>query len=142
MTMPTADLALPMLGMMVLTLLVWLYMFVQRVGFAQSNKLDIEQFKTPADVQALVPADVSGASNNFKNLFELPVIFYAVCLYLTVTMQVDSVYANCAWAFLVLRCLHSLIHCSYNRVAHRFGIYLLSSIVLWVMVVRAFLAAL
>jgi hypothetical protein len=142
MTMPTADLALPMLGMMVLTLLVWLYMFVQRVGFAQSNKLDIEQFKTPADVQALVPADVSGASNNFKNLFELPVIFYAVCLYLTVTMQVDSVYTNCAWAFLVLRCLHSLIHCSYNRVAHRFGIYLLSSIVLWVMVVRAFLAAL
>ena len=142
MTMPTADLALPILGMMVLTLLVWLYMFVQRVGFAQSNKLDIEQFKTPADVQALVPADVSGASNNFKNLFELPVIFYAVCLYLTVTMQVDSVYANCAWAFLVLRCLHSLIHCSYNRVAHRFGIYLLSSIVLWVMVVRAFLAAL
>ena len=42
MTMPTADLALRMLGMMVLTLLVWLYMFVQRVGFAQSNKLDIE----------------------------------------------------------------------------------------------------
>ena len=142
MTMPTADLALPMLGMMVLTLLVWLYMFVQRVGFAQSNKLDIEQFKTPADVQALVPADVSGASNNFKNLFELPVIFYAVCLYLTVTMQVDSVYTNCAWAFLVLRCLHSLIHCSYNRVAHRFGVYILSALVLWAMVVRAFLAAL
>ncbi len=83
MNMPTAALALPMLGMMVLTLLVWVYMFIQRVGFARSHKIDIEQFKTPADVQALVPADVSGASNNFKNLFELPVIFYAVCIYLT-----------------------------------------------------------
>jgi len=141
MTMPTADLALPMLGMMILTLLVWLYMFVQRVGFARGNKIDIEQFKTPADVQALVPPDASGASNNFKNLFELPVIFYALCLYLTVTGQVDSVYTNCAWAFLVLRVVHSLIHCSYNRVAHRFGIYLLSAIALWVMVVRALLAA-
>jgi len=142
MDMQTADLALPMLGMMVLTLLVWVYMFVQRVGFAQSNKLDIEQFKTPADVQILVPADISGASNNFKNLFELPVIFYAVCLYLMASGQVDSFYANCAWAFLLLRCLHSLIHCSYNRVAHRFGVYILSALVLWVMVVRTFMAAL
>ncbi len=141
MNMPTAELALPMLGMMILTLLVWLHMFVQRVSFAQGNKIDIEQFKTPADVQALVPANASGASNNFKNLFELPVIFYAVCLYLTVTLQVDSVYTNCAWVFLGLRVLHSLIHCSYNKVAHRFGVYILSAIALWVMVVRAFLAA-
>ena len=141
MTMATTELALPMLGMMLLTLLVWLYMFVTRVGFAQKNKLDIEQFKTPADVQALIPGDESAPSNNFKNLFELPVIFYVLCLYLTVTSQVDGFYLNCAWAFLVLRVLHSLIHCSYNRVAHRFAVYILSSIVLWVMVVRALLAA-
>jgi len=141
MEMPT-DLALPVLGMMLLTLLVWVVMFIQRVSFAQSNRLDIEQFKTPADVQTLVPAEVSGASNNFKNLFELPVIFYGLCLYLIVSGQVDSFYTNCAWAFLALRCLHSLIHCSYNRVAHRFGVYILSSLVLWIMVVRAFLAAL
>ena len=142
MTMPTTELALPMLAMMALTLLVWLYMFVVRVGFAQKNKLDIEQFKTPADVQALIPGDESASSNNFKNLFELPVVFYALCLYLTVTLQVDSLYVNCAWAFVVLRVLHSLIHCSYNKVAHRFAVYILSSIALWVMVVRAFLTAL
>jgi len=139
--MPSTELALPMLGMMVLTLLVWLYMFIQRVGFAQANKVDIEQFKTPADVQALVPDDASGASHNLKNLFELPVIFYALCLYLTVTLQVDGFYSNCAWAFLALRLVHSIIHCTYNRVAHRFAIYMLSSIALWIMVVRAFLAA-
>ena len=141
MTMPTTELALPMLAMMALTLLVWLYMFVVRVGFAQKNKLDIEQFKTPADVQALIPGDESASSNNFKNLFELPVVFYALCLYLTVTLQVYSFYINCAWAFVVLRAVHSLIHCSYNKVAHRFAVYILSSIALWVMVVRAFLSA-
>ena len=141
MTMVTTELALPMLGMMLLTLLVWLTMFVTRVGFARKHKLDIEQFKTPADVQALIPGDESAASNNFKNLFELPVIFYALCLYLMLTAQVDGFYVNCAWAFLVLRALHSLIHCSYNRVAHRFAVYILSSVALWVMVVRALLAA-
>tara|TARA_R110001599_G_scaffold353463_1_gene593030 strand:+ start:75780 stop:76202 length:423 start_codon:yes stop_codon:yes gene_type:complete len=140
--MPSVDLALPMLGMMILTLLVWVSMFIQRVSFARDNKIDIEDFKTPADVQALMPGDESAASNNFKNLFELPVIFYAICIYLIVTLQVDSLYVNCAWAFLVLRVLHSFVHCSYNKVAHRFALYLLSGIALWIMVVRAFLAAL
>jgi hypothetical protein len=140
MTGVTAGLALPMLGMMLLTLFVWVYMFIQRVRFAQSHRIDIEKFKTPADVQALIPGDDSSASNNFKNLFELPVIFYAVCIYLMAAQQVDSFYVNCAWAFLALRTVHSLIHCSYNRVAHRFAVYLLSAIALWLMVVRAFLA--
>lgn len=142
MTMPSVDLALPMLGMMILTLLVWVSMFIQRVSFARSNNIDIEDFKTPADVQALMPGDESAAGNNFKNLFELPVIFYAICIYLIVTLQVDSLYMNCAWAFLVLRVLHSFVHCSYNRVAHRFALYILSGIALWIMVVRAFLAVL
>jgi hypothetical protein len=142
MNMPSAELAQPMLGMMVLTLLVWVFMFIRRIGYAQSNKIDIEDLKTPADMQALIPGAESAPGNNLKNLFELPILFYAICLYLTVTLQVDSLYVNCAWAFLVLRVLHSLIHCTYNRVAHRFAVYMLSGIALWIMVVRAFLAAL
>lgn len=142
MNMPSTELALPMLGMMILTLLVWVFMFIRRISYAQSNKIDIEDFKTPADVQALIPDAESAPGNNLKNLFELPILFYAICLYLTVTLQVDSLYVNCAWAFLVLRVLHSLIHCTYNKVAHRFAVYMLSGIALWIMVVRAFLGAL
>jgi hypothetical protein len=140
--MPSTELALPMLGMMILTLLVWVFMFIRRISYAQSNKIDIEDFRTPADVQALIPDAESAPGNNLKNLFELPILFYAICLYLTVTLQVDSLYVNCAWAFLVLRVLHSLIHCTYNKVAHRFAVYMLSGIALWIMVVRAFLGAL
>lgn len=142
MNISSAELALPMLGMMFLTLLVWLFMFIRRISFAQGNNIDIEDFKTPADVQSLIPGDESAPSNNLKNLFELPILFYAICLYLTITAQVDDLYVNCAWAFLALRTLHSVIHCSYNRVAHRFAAYMLSGIALWIMVVRAFLAAL
>ena len=40
----TAELALPMLGLMMLTLLVWVYMFIQRVRYAQSHRIDIEKF--------------------------------------------------------------------------------------------------
>jgi len=141
MNMPSTALALPMMGMLILTMLVWIFLFVQRLGYASANKIDAEEMKTPADVQALIPGDVSAGSNNLKNLFELPVIFYAICLYLTVLLKVDDAYINCAWAFLIFRCLHSLIHCTYNKVMHRFMAYLVSSVALWAMVVRAFIDA-
>ena len=141
MNMPSTALAMPMMGMLILTMLVWIFMFVQRLRYASANKIDAEAMKTPADVQALIPGEVSSGSNNLKNLFELPVIFYAVCLYLTVLLKVDDIYVNCAWAFLIFRCLHSLIHCTYNKVMHRFMAYLVSSLALWVMVVRAFIDA-
>jgi hypothetical protein len=68
MNVPSAELALPMLGMMILTLLVWVFMFTRRISYAQSNKIDIEDFKTPADVQALIPGAESAPGNNLKNL--------------------------------------------------------------------------
>ncbi|MEP1472754.1 MAG: MAPEG family protein [Halieaceae bacterium] len=136
------ELALPMLGVMVLTLVVWIVMFVQRLGYATANKIDAEEMKTPAMVQALLPDEVSRASHNLKNLFEMPVLFYAICLALTVFGQVDSVHVYCAWAFLLFRVLHSAIACSYNAVMHRFITYLIASLALWVMVVRALLATL
>ena len=136
----STELALPMACMMLLTLLVWIALFVKRVGYMQSQNIDVEQLKSPADTAALLPAGTEAPANNLKNLGELPIVFYAACLYLTVFGQVDAIHVYCAWIFVAFRVLHSLIHCTYNRVMHRFLAYLLSSLALWVMVVRLFLA--
>ena len=137
-----AELALPMAVMLSLTLLVWVYMFVTRMRYLTAHEIDAEQLKTPADVQAKIPGEVSGAANNFKNLLEMPVLFYVACLYLIVVGMVDALHLNCAWIFVLGRVLHSIIHCTYNRVMHRFIVYLVSSIAVWVMIVRGLLAAL
>ncbi len=137
-----AELALPMAAMMTLTLAVWIYLFIQRVGYMSANDLDVELLKAPVDAQKLIPPEASSASNNFKNLLEMPVLFYVISLYLTVFGQVDGLHVLCAWLFVALRVVHSLIHCSYNRVMHRFIAYLLSSIAVWVMVARGLLATL
>lgn len=142
MNMPSSELALPFTGMLILTMVVWIYMFIQRTVYINAENLDIEDMKTPVDTERLIPADVSISNNNLKNLFELPVLFYAVCLYLTLSLQVDDIHIYCAWAFLIFRILHSVIHCSYNKVVHRFGAYFVAGVALWVMVVRAFLGAL
>ena len=142
MDMLNHDLALPMATTLLLTFAVWIYLFVTRVGYMSANNISAERLKTPADAQALIPSEVSAASNNFKNLLEVPVVFYVVCLYLTVCGLVDSLHLACTWVFVVGRIGHSLVHCTYNKVMHRFAIYLLSSIAVWIMVVRAFLAVL
>ena len=142
MTIVSASLALPMMAMLLLTLVVWVVMFIHRVGYASANGIDAQKMKTPSDVARLLPDEVSGSGNNFKNLFEMPVLFYVVCLYLTVFGQVTSLMVTCAWVFVGLRAVHSLIHCSYNNVMHRFIAYLASSLALWIMVVVAAINAL
>ena len=135
-------LALPVLATLVLTLLVWSYLFIQRISYARGHGINIEAFKTPGDTATLIPGPESTASNNFKNLLEMPLVFYTICFYLTIFGEVDGLHVACAWAFVVFRGFHSLIHCTFNRVALRFATYMVASIAAWVMVVRAFLAAL
>ncbi len=127
----------PFLGMMLLTLVVWLYMYVRRLAWLAANGPENEQIDTPEKLNALLPDLVNRPSNNLKNLFELPVLFYALCLYLALAEQVDGVHVACAWGFFVLRAVHSAIHCTINLVPLRFAAYLLAALFLWTMVVRA-----
>ncbi len=126
----------PFFGMMLLTLLVWVLMYVRRLSFLQREGLDAQAFVTPEKITALVPDNTNATSNNLKNLFEMPVIFYALCLYLESHQLVDGIYVMLAYGFLIFRVFHSAIHCTYNRVMHRFGCYLLSSVLLWGMLLR------
>jgi len=127
---------LPFFGVMLLTLVVWTYMYFRRTSYLLREKIDLRTVDTPQKAATVVPGTVSLASHNLKNLFELPVLFYAVCLYLFVSDSVDRFYLATAWWFLAFRIVHSLIHCTYNKVEHRFAAYLLAAIGLWVMVIR------
>src|SRR5204863_9585211 len=104
--------------------------------FIFSNGLDSKQM-TPQELARVSPPAVSNPSDNLKNLFELPTLFYAVVLYLYATQQVDRTYLNAAWVFFAFRVLHSLVHCTFNFIPLRFLLYVIAAAALWVMVVRA-----
>jgi hypothetical protein len=75
----------PFLALMILTLLVWTYMYVRRIGFIRRERIDARRLEIPGELARLTPAAVSNPSDNLKNLFELPVLFYALALLLFVT---------------------------------------------------------
>jgi hypothetical protein len=98
-----------------------------------------QEYTTPDKGLGLLPEDVSYPAHNLRNLFELPVLFYGLCLYLYVTGTAEEADIIAAWLFLVFRVIHSAIHCTVNIVLARFVSYALSALALWFMLARAVL---
>jgi hypothetical protein len=130
----------PFFATMFLTLIVWVYMYARRIAFISVNKISPNDLAAAGKLAQVSPPAVSNPSDNLKNLFEIPVIFYALALYLFITRQVDSIYVIAAWVFVVFRVLHSAVHCTFNLVILRFYLYLFATIAVWFIAIRAALA--
>jgi hypothetical protein len=135
--MPQTAIFGPFFATIGLTLVVWIYMYVRRIHFINSSRLSPEQMAIPGELARLSPAEVSNPSDNLKNLFEIPVLFYVLALYLFATQQVDSTYLIAGWIFALFRMLHSAVHCTFNLVMLRFNLYLVSTLALWFIAGRA-----
>jgi hypothetical protein len=127
----------PFFAMVFLTLLVWVYLYIRRITFLNNTKLGPKELAVPGMLAQISPPEVSNPSDNFKNLFEIPVLFYVLVLYLFVTNQVDAVYVNAAWIFVGFRALHSIVHCTFNLILLRFYLYLFSTLMVWFIAIRA-----
>ena len=132
----TPPLIAPMIALMGLTFVVWLTMGLQRVGYLTRHRIHPQKVASRAQLEALVPEAACRAANNFANLCELPVMFYATCLALTVLGAAQPVDVGLAWAFVAGRGAHSWIHCTSNVVRRRFFVYVVSGAVLWLLVAR------
>ena len=65
-------------------------------------------------------------ADNFRNLFEVPVLFFALAAIALATSYVPGWLVVCSWIYFALRLLHSVIHCTYNKVYYRLFIFLAS----------------
>src|SRR5687767_6005414 len=127
------SLLMPLLAMVGLTLLVWLRLYMVRIPEMRSSRIHPQRLAGSADKHLLKD---TRASDNFINLFEVPVLFYVLVLGTLAVGLADSGFVLLAWLFVGLRALHSLIQCSYNRVMHRFAAYSLATLVLFVYLAR------
>jgi hypothetical protein len=120
MTAPHASTAilLPGLAMVALTFAVLVVMFRRRVAQMKRDRIRPQQVATSQQAAALY-ADVAPA-DNFRNLFEMPVLFYFALAVAAITGQTGPLVLGLAWAYVAARIAHSVIQCSYNRVMHRF----------------------
>lgn len=127
--MPSHAIFWPAVALVGVTLLVWLRLFQLRIG--EMYRLHIHPQSVATAAQAAQRFVDTRAADNFRNLFELPLLFYAALIIAAVTGTAAAPLPALAWAFVALRALHSFIQCTYNRVMHRFSAHIAGGVVLW-----------
>lgn len=119
----------PILSLMLLTMTVWFWMYIKRISYMKQNDIDPQRLVSRVRLMQVLPDEIQAPANNLNNLFELPLLFYALYLLNSQQASIGPILTNLAWAYVFLR----VIHCSYNKVLHRFTAYSLSCLVLWAM---------
>ncbi len=140
--METKLILYPLLAMFLLIFLVAGTMFKRRVAFYKQNRVHPQKTATSAQMTAIMPD--SRAPDNFRNLFELPVMFYVSTLTIYATGLICLPHVILAWGYVIARYAHSYIHCTSNVVMKRFYAYLTSCFFLlciWLMLAYQLLSA-
>jgi hypothetical protein len=126
------DILWPTFALVALIYAVWGVMFVKRFGHIRRNPPQPADFANgDAAMRYFQPVEMP--SNNLRNLFEMPVLYFALVPLLLLTHHAGHIQVALAWAYVVLRAIHSVIHVGPNPVVPRFMVYLASCVVLSVM---------
>ncbi|MGA8516252.1 MAG: MAPEG family protein [Burkholderiaceae bacterium] len=127
----------PLCAMALLILIVTVFMLRERVGEFKSRRIHPQKLPSSSQMQGVL--ENTRAADNYKNLFEMPVLFYLLCVLLHLTQQVSVGMLVAAWLYVVLRCIHSFIHIGYNKVMDRFKVFLASAALLFGMWIAFFI---
>ena len=119
----------PIFVLVLWTSAVFLVLAFGRVKYTK-NPQDAAHSK---DLKGTMPDWVERAADNYNHLFEQPVAFYALTLCIAVINDFDSFMVQLAWAFVVLRIVHSLVQLTFNLVLLRFFIFVMGWLVLALM---------
>ena len=122
--MDTKSIWWPAVAMAFLTFAVAIRMFRMRIGQIKREKIRLSSIATSSAAAERL-TDSRGA-DNYRNLFELPVLFYLALVVASQTNQVNTLTLILAWAFVAARFAHSFVHTTYNKVIHRFYAFVAS----------------
>lgn len=134
--MTNSDFIGPILALIGLTAIVWAYMYYVRISYMVQNKVNPEIFKT-AEGKSKMDGPQNYPAENYNHLFEMPVLFYVVSLLFVVTGKGDDISLYLAWGYVGLRAVHSYIQCTGNHIMTRFRVFMLSSLVLFGLAIKA-----
>ena len=108
------EIILPMYYLMLLTVAVFLFSTSIRLKeiFLNKNVPGEEHRHPPFDQGSSI---LKNSQSNLTNLFEFPILFYAVCICIYITGNVDEYFITLAYWFFYLRVIHSIYHIFFNQ---------------------------
>jgi hypothetical protein len=86
------------------------------------------------NLKGLLPPWTERVADNYNHLFEQPVVFYVITLSIAVLNNIEPLMIQLAWAYVVLRVLHSIVQITFNFVPLRFTLFVTSWLILGYMI--------
>ncbi len=130
-----SPLLLPVLSLVIWTLVQMCWMMVVRLPAILAADLGPDAGQRTAQLAEQLPAKVQWKADNYNHLLEQPILFYVTALVLVAGGINTSIVVTAAWAYVVLRVVHSIVQSTVNIVPARFGLFLVGSVALTVMAV-------
>lgn len=120
----------PVVALVAWSLLVWLWMYITRLPAMRNMHMQLDPQAPRGEQMNTLPATVRWKADNYNHLMEQPTIFYAIAVTLAVLGQGEGTNLILAWAYVILRVLHSLVQTLINKIEIRFVLFVLSSFAL------------
>lgn len=126
----------PMFAMFILIFVVGIVTARARFGHVRQKKINPKYFLLFQGDD--IPEEILKTGRNFSNQFEIPVLFFVVCLSYMV-MGFDSMVGMvAAWVFIFFRAVHAYIHITSNNLIRRMQTFWLGFICVLVMWIDLF----
>ncbi len=121
----------PVMLQIALTLVLYFLMFRVRVGLLKAGEARASEFRTYENEHT----DSRKWSRAIANQYELPVLFYVLCVLALVTQNVDVVMLSLAWAFTFVKTAHVFLHVTSNRLRYRQPVFSLAFVIVILMMI-------
>jgi hypothetical protein len=134
--MPSPILA-PVIALVLWSFVMWAWLYATRIPAIVKLKLVYDPNRPVSEFMGQIPAPVRWKADNYNHLMEQPTLFYAVALTLALLGAGSGLNLALAWAYVGLRVVHSLVQATVNRVTTRFAVFMVASVVLLALAIRA-----
>lgn len=124
------------------SLIMLLWLVIVRLPALKRAGIDINTVRggKPGGLDGVVDEKAQWPAHNYIHLMEQPTLFYAAALLLAFAGWGNGVNAAIAWAYVILRIVHSLIQATSNIVRYRFAVFALSTLCMIALSLHALMA--
>ena len=127
----------PVVVLVLWSMAMWAWLYATRIPAMRRARTRLDPTLPREQITGGLPPRVRWKADNYNHLMEQPTLFYATALVLAVVGAGEGVNLWLAWAYVGLRVVHSLWQVLSNVILVRFSIFMVSSLVLLAMAVRA-----
>ena len=133
----STEIITPVVALISWSMIMWIWMYATRIPAVRAQKMKLDSNAPRGEQMSTLPPSVRWKADNYNHLFEQPTIFYALAISLAIMGEGNGINVYLAWAYVVLRVVHSLFQALVNKIELRFGLFVLSNVPLFALTFNA-----